>query len=231
MLIILVTVIIGVFIAYKFIKSSEDINTIGEGTEALNYNISESEEAYKNGLELYKKRDKDNLELAYLEFKKVKSTDQNNYKNAQEKIMDTRSKYKHYLSSTEYKAKQKDTTKLLQKLEKELIKTEKELQVLINNKIQAIIKEAEDYKQIVLDSYNKLEEDKKQRIKSLRCQVLELKNSTSIDKEKSIKTAINIMDQIILSEKPKRKLLESILDSITIYKGRIIEFRLKINLQ
>lgn len=146
-------------------------------------------------------------------------------------LMDTRSKYKHYLSSTEYKAKQKDTTKLLQKLEKELIKTEKELQVLINNKIQAIIKEAEDYKQIVLDSYNKLEEDKKQRIKSLRCQVLELKNSTSIDKEKSIKTALNIMDQIILSEKPERKLLESILDSITIYKGRIIEFRLKINLQ
>jgi hypothetical protein len=80
-------------------------------------------------------------------------------------------------------------------------------------------------------SYNKLEEDKKQRIKSLRCQVLELKNSTSIDKEKSIKTALNIMDQIILSEKPERKLLESILDSITIYKGRIIEFRLKINLQ
>ena len=39
------------------------------------------------------------------------------------------------------------------------------------------------------------------------------------------------MDQIILSEKPERKLLESILDSITIYKGRIIEFRLKINLQ
>ncbi|MCX8130557.1 MAG: recombinase family protein [Clostridia bacterium] len=145
-------------------------------------------------------------------------------------LMDTRNAYSDYLSSIDFNNKIKDNPKIIKKLQKELERLEQELKVLINQKIQAIVKEADEYKQIVSDTYNKLEDEKKQRILELKNQIMELEKQTSKEAENTVKSAISVMDEIITSDRPSRKLLEMILDKVILHKDRIIEFKLKVDI-
>lgn len=146
-------------------------------------------------------------------------------------LMDTRNAYSDYLSGINFSNKIKDNKKVIKKLENELEKLDQELVVLINTKIQAIIKEPDEYKRIIANSYNKLEKEKKQRILELKTQIDELQKQASKDDEKTIRSAISVMDEIISSDRPSRKMLEMILDMIIFHKDRILEFKLKVNIE
>jgi site-specific DNA recombinase len=145
-------------------------------------------------------------------------------------LIDARNTYSEYLASVDFSRKQKDNTKQKEKLEKELANAENELKVLISNKIQDIIKQPEEYKSIVADTYNKLEEEKKSNIVRLKSQIKTLQDLSGKKTEAKIRTAIDVMGEIIASEVPPRKLLETILDKIIFHKDRLIEFKLKVSI-
>ena len=83
---------------------------------------------------------------------------------------------------------------------------------------------------MIESSYSELENDKKRRISEIMNSIKKLKDVNNNDIENSLKNTIDIFDAIICSEKPDRKMLELILDKISIYNDKNICFKLLVDI-
>lgn len=145
-------------------------------------------------------------------------------------LMDTKKAFADYLLGINVEKKSMDNSMIKTLLEKELRKIENELKVLLDNKIQDIIRQPEEYRLTISETYDKLEKEKLQRKIDIQNQLKTL--SEQPDKtEATIRTYIDVMDEIISSERPTRKLLETIIDNIIFHKGKNTDFKLKVDLK
>lgn len=138
--------------------------------------------------------------------------------------------YQGYINNIDLKVNcKRNTVNDIHRLKSDLNNTNEELKLLINQKIKDIVKENNnEYRSILENSYNEIEEEKKKKINELIHRILELKNISNNEEEN--KTTIDIFHKIIKSEIPERKKLEQILDKIVIHKDRNAEFRLLVNI-
>lgn len=144
-------------------------------------------------------------------------------------LKDVRDEYLFYINNVDFKASGNDIVSDLNKLQKELDMANKELKFLISQKIKDIIRSNDEYKSIIEESYFQLEEEKKKKISELEQRISEFIKIDSNYMNNNHKSAIYIIDNIIKSEVPERKILEETLDKIVINKDKSIEFKLMVN--
>jgi DNA invertase Pin-like site-specific DNA recombinase len=146
-------------------------------------------------------------------------------------LKDVKSEYEDNINNINIKEKKNNVEKALSKCIKDLEIANEELKLLLTQKIKDLIKESNiKYKEIVENSYNEIEAEKKKRILELTQKVRELQRVNNNDIGKIIKSNLEIFDLIINSQRPERKYLEMILDKITVYSDRSLEFKLKVNI-
>lgn len=146
-------------------------------------------------------------------------------------LKDVRMEYVDYINNIDLITKKSDISNNLIKARKELNIANEELKLLLTQKIKDLMKETNaEYRQIVEDSYNQVENEKKGRISDLSYKVSQLEKLDNNDIEKEVKTTIGIFDRIIEDERPKQKLLELVLDKILLHEDRSLEFKLKISI-
>ena len=90
--------------------------------------------------------------------------------------------------------------------------------------------DVEEEKQIIEENYNELMKSKMQEIQEITKTINRLESQTEKQKIKNIKTAIQYFDDIIESDKPSKQALAQVLDKIIIYKGKRLEFKLKVSI-
>ncbi len=146
-------------------------------------------------------------------------------------LRDIKAQYEGYISTFNFEENRRTVKDSLSKVQKQLDVVNEELKLLLNQKIRDLMKEpGNEYRDIVEESYSQLENDKKARIKELNQKVDELKKVSSKNLEDRLKTAISIFDSIVDAERPNRKDLELVLDKISIYSDKSIEFKLLVNI-
>lgn len=146
-------------------------------------------------------------------------------------LKDVKNQYEDYINNVDIKEKKRATKTSLDKMQKELNILNDELKLLLNQKIKDLLKETNvEYKQIIENSYNELENEKKKRINELTQKVNKLREANHDNIENNLKATIDIFDKIIKKERPDRKLLELILDKIILNSDRSLEFKLLVNI-
>ncbi len=150
-------------------------------------------------------------------------------------LKDIRQEYADYLEKLDFTRKRESMRADPGDLQKELNEVNEELKLLLNQKLKDILKETRNEFRIILErSYDSLEQEKKKRINELNNRINELQKVDREDTKNSLKTAIQIFDNIIQSERPSRKDLEMILDKILLYgksQNFRIEFKLLLNIE
>ena len=150
-------------------------------------------------------------------------------------LKDVRQEYLDYLEDLDFGKKKRNIADSLSDLKKELNGVREELKMLLNQKLKDIVKEPNsEYRTIIEDTYNSLEQEKKKKITELNNRINELQKIDRKDIENNLKTAIQVFDSIIQSERSDRKDLEMILDRITLYgksQNNRIEFKLLLNIE
>ena len=144
-------------------------------------------------------------------------------------LLDTRDTYSEYLTTVDFKIKDKQTKSQLSAIEKEFKNVKSDLK-LLNIKKMRESTESSEFSEVTVEINTEIENDLQKRYSELKKQIENLKLQTPKIQEVQIKNAISIMDKIIESERPSRKLLEMLLDKIIIYKDRVVEFKLKVNI-
>jgi DNA invertase Pin-like site-specific DNA recombinase len=146
-------------------------------------------------------------------------------------LKDIKYVYEEYINTINCIKKKSDNEKSITKYESDLNIAKEELRLLLTQKIKDIMKESNNsYKEIIENSYDEMESEKKKRIMELSEKVNELQRISCETIEGNIKSNIEIFDAIINSDIPERKYLEMILDKILVYSDRNLEFKLKINI-
>jgi site-specific DNA recombinase len=145
-------------------------------------------------------------------------------------LIDTRAMYSDYLMHVDFKNKIKETQNSLASFEKEFEKVKADLKFLSIKKMRDSSNDNDEYSDVTEEINAEIEKDLQKRFVTLKKQIDEIKVQIPEKHEEQIKTAISIMDEIIGPEKPNRKLLEMLLDKIVIYKDRVVEFVLKVNI-
>lgn len=146
-------------------------------------------------------------------------------------LRDVRDKYKTYINTIDLNKTKKNTEENIKILEKDIKILENELKLLYNQKIKDIIKESNvEYKNIIENSYNELEQEKKDKISLLKKELDNIKNINVDDIKNKITSAIEKFDAIIEADRPDRKLLELVLDKIYLSDNGQLEFKLLINI-
>ena len=144
----------------------------------------------------------------------------------------TKQKYQDEINKIEIKVKtnKEQTNKEKNKFEIETLKAE--YKVLLNQKIKELASNTNEYqKQILEESYKKLELEKISKIERLQEFLNKAKQEISKEKIKKLKTAIEYFDEIISSKVPSRYILENIIDTIWIYSDKTVEFDLKVDIE
>ena len=118
------------------------------------------------------------------------------------------------------------------KLERQYNTLVEEYKCLLSQKIKDLAQAtSQEQKEMIENAYKELENDKQRQIISLK-EILSKEDEKILeDKEKKVKTAIEIFDQIIASNEPSKFLINSIIDKIIIYSDKTIEFILKGNIE
>jgi Site-specific recombinases, DNA invertase Pin homologs len=146
-------------------------------------------------------------------------------------LKDVKNQYQEYLIKINFDEQKKGIADNLTRIKKECSNLNDELKLLLNQKIKDLLKEtSDDYRDIIESNYTELENEKRRKIYELSNRIEELQKVNNKDIEKNIKTAIEIFDSIIESEKPDRKMIETILERINIYHDKSIEFKLLIDI-
>lgn len=150
-------------------------------------------------------------------------------------LKDVRQEYADYLENLDFAKKKERMRDTLGDLHRELNGVNEELKLLLNQKLKDILKESRpEFRTILENSYDSLEQEKKKKINELNNRINELRKVDRKDIENNLKTAIQIYDSIIQSEMPDRKDLEMILDKILLYgksQNNRIEFKLLLNIE
>lgn len=135
------------------------------------------------------------------------------------------------LDVTIKKTQQPDMTNTIESLEGFLKKTERELEMLIEQKITETMKNL-DMKDVVEKTFDNMIKNKYAEIKTLNTQINDLQNQSSHenDRKKELNNVMDIFEDIIEGNNITRKQVETILDKITVYEDGGIDIYLKGNL-
>lgn len=151
-------------------------------------------------------------------------------------LKDLRDEYESYISDIQVEEKKNNEKASLDRLKKEHATANDELKLMYIERIKALNKENDDeMKSIIEENYDEIEKNFKKKIRGLKEQIIEIEKITNVDIEKNLKTNIEIFNNIINAEVPKRKDLELLIDKIIISadkssKKRYYEFKLKVNI-
>lgn len=146
-------------------------------------------------------------------------------------LKDVRDQYQEYLLKINFEEQKKNISDNLNKVKREYNNLNDELKLLLNQKIKDLVKEANtDLRGIIESSYTELENEKRRKLLELSNRIEELQNVNNKDIEKNIKSTIEIFNSIIESNKPDRKMIETILERINIYHNKSIEFKLLVDI-
>lgn len=119
-----------------------------------------------------------------------------------------------------------------EKLEKEYNLLTEEYKLLLSQKIKDLVQITSlEQREMVENAYKDLESSKQSQIISLKETLAKDDEKILEDKEKKIKSAMDIFDEIINTNEPSKYLLNSIIDKIVIYNDKTIEFILKGNIK
>lgn len=124
-----------------------------------------------------------------------------------------------------------DSVSSLEKLEERLDKVNKELKSLITQKTRESIKNPE-MSEIIEDTYKEMINEKMIQIKGIKSQIeghKEMAISTK-DIETNLKTALDILDDIIISETMTKKQISILVEKIYVHYGKGLEIRMRGNL-
>lgn len=119
----------------------------------------------------------------------------------------------------------------LEKLEERLDKANKELKSLITQKTKESIKNPE-MAEIIEDTYKEMINEKMTQIKGLKMQIEDRKEVviSTKDIEANLKTAIDVLDDIIVSETMTKKQISILVERIYVHYGKGLEIRMRGNL-
>ena len=119
-----------------------------------------------------------------------------------------------------------------EKIEFELETLKAEYKVLISQKIRDLTSNTNEYqKQMVENTYQELESEKKAKIEKLQQLLRKEEQEISQEKIKKLKNAMEYFDEIIAEEIPSRYVLEKVIDRIWIYSDKTIKFDLKVEIE
>ena len=145
-----------------------------------------------------------------------------------EYLKDIKEYYRVMLLNIDVEEKKKDVTVNLDKLKKQLTLTQDELKLVLYQKIKDLMKETDPlYRQIVEETYNNMETEKKNKINELNQKIIKTNEIIHGDIKTKLTTAMDIIDRIIASDKPEKKLLELAILKIYLLKDRSIEVDLR----
>ncbi len=115
-----------------------------------------------------------------------------------------------------------------EKLEREYNLLNEEYKLLLSQKIKDLVQITSlEQREMVENAYKDLENSKQSQIIRLKETLAKDDERILEDKEKKIKSALDIFDEIINTNEPSKYLLNSIIDKIVIYNDKTIEFILK----
>ena len=115
-----------------------------------------------------------------------------------------------------------------EKLEREYNLLTEEYKLLLSQKIKDLVQITSlEQREMVENAYKDLENSKQSQIISLKETLTKDDERILEDKEKKIKSALDIFDEIINTNEPSKYLLNSIIDKIVLYNDKTIEFILK----
>lgn len=118
-----------------------------------------------------------------------------------------------------------------EKLEKEYNLLTEEYKLLLSQKIKDLVQVTSlEQREMVENAYKDLESSKQSQIISLKETLAKDDEKIIEDKEKKLKSALDIFEEIISTNEPSKYLLNSIIDKIVLYNDKTIEFILKGNL-
>jgi site-specific DNA recombinase len=140
--------------------------------------------------------------------------------------------YENYINKIQIENKKKNIQSALNKTKKDLDIANQELKMLISQKIKDIMKEQNvEYKTIIEDSYNELENDKKKSITELVKKIDQLEIIEKSKDEVEIKKHVEVLKEIINSDRPNKALLELVIDKIYLNSDKIPKIKLKRDIQ
>lgn len=146
-------------------------------------------------------------------------------------LKDVRKEYEEYIFSIDLLQNKNELKKSINKMKRELSIANEELNLILSQKIKDLAKEeSEEYRNIIETAYSEIEGEKKKNILSLIQSIKEVEDSMKSQIRNNLKTTLDIFDNIINAEVPRRENLERILDKIIVYNDRNLEFKLKVNI-
>lgn len=133
-----------------------------------------------------------------------------------------------YMKSIDITGNSTSSDDAICKLRKELEYNNRELRLLLNQKIKDILKENDDeIRAIIDDSYNQLENEKKYMIKTINERLSDLQNKSDKSEKTQNTSALHYFDEIINSKELDSRVLEAVVERIIIYKNKTVFFELK----
>ena len=133
-----------------------------------------------------------------------------------------------YIKSMDLIGKSTSSDDVISKLRKELEYNNRELRLLLNQKIKDILKQNDDeFREIIEDNYSQLENEKKYIIKTINERLSDLQSKSTKSEKTKDNLAQQYFEEIINSEELDRRVLEAVVDRIIIYKNKTVVFELK----
>lgn len=132
------------------------------------------------------------------------------------------------LDITVKKQKLPDADNTIIDLEKRVKQVQRELELLIEQKVTETLNNLE-MKDVVEKTFDGMIKNKYSEIKTLNTQISDLQNRSSHenDRKKELKTAMDILDEILESREITRKQAEILIDKIVVYEDGAVDFYLK----
>ena len=132
------------------------------------------------------------------------------------------------LIDIDVKQKKKDITSNVDKFKRQLAMANEELKLIYSQKIKDLMKETNsEYRQIIEDSYGSMELEKKSKISELNQRITEFMAIEPVDIKNMVTTCIDVIDKVLKSPSPEKKLLEVVIDKIYLLKDRSVDFKLR----
>lgn len=119
----------------------------------------------------------------------------------------------------------------IEELEKHLEKANNDLKVMFEQRVQDKVANP-SMAELIDKTYNNMQKEKMEQIKSLENQILDHKNvaKNSVEIQSNLTTALSVFDNILTGENITKKQLATILDKIIVYEDGGLDIYLKGNL-
>ncbi len=117
---------------------------------------------------------------------------------------------------------------VIRKLRKELEYNNRELRLMLNQKIKDILNEHDEGNiAIIEDNYKQLENEKKYNIRTISERLRDLQSKSDVAEKTKNNCALHYFEEIINSKELDRRILEAVVDRIIVYSNKTVVFELK----